>query len=127
MREKPGEIMGHLAYGHPFLDGNGRTMMVVHSVLAQRTGFSVNWAATEKTDYLNALTEEIENPKAAALNKYLKPFIARAIADDGLAAAVVATTGLDGQSANTVAGQIGDPALQERYRAHELAREQIRK
>jgi cell filamentation protein len=131
MREKPGEIMGHLAYGHPFLDGNGRTMMVLHSVLAQRAGFSVNWAATDKTDYLNALTEEIENPKAAALSKYLKkdlkPVIARAIADDGLSAAVVATPGLDGQSANTVAGQIGDPALQERYRAHELAREQIRK
>jgi cell filamentation protein len=127
MREKPGEIMGHLAYGHPFLDGNGRTMMVVHSVLAQRAGFSVNWAATDKTDYLNALTEEIENPKAAALNKYLKPFIARTIADDGLAAAVVATPGLEVQSANTVAGQISDPALQERYRAQELAREQIRK
>jgi cell filamentation protein len=25
MREKPGEIMGLLAYGHPFLEGNGRT------------------------------------------------------------------------------------------------------
>lgn len=24
MLAKPGEIMGHLAYGHPFLDGNGR-------------------------------------------------------------------------------------------------------
>jgi cell filamentation protein len=127
MREKPGEIMGHLAYGHPFLDGNGRTMMVVHSVLTQRAGFSINWAATDKTDYLNALTEEIENPKAAALDKYLKPFIAKAIADRGLAAAVVATRGLDGQSANTVAGQISDPALQARYRAQELAREEVRK
>jgi cell filamentation protein len=127
MREKPGEIIGHLAYGHPFLDGNGRTMMVVHSVLAQRAGFSINWAATDKTDYLNALTEEIGNPKAAALNKYLKPFITRAIADSGLVAAVVATPGLDGQSANTVAGQISDPALQERYRAQELAREEVQK
>jgi cell filamentation protein len=25
MTEKPGEIMGYLAYGHPFLDGNGRS------------------------------------------------------------------------------------------------------
>jgi len=102
-------------------------MMVVHSVLAQRAGFSINWAATDKTDYLNALTEEIGNPKAAALNKYLKPFITRAIADSGLVAAVVATPGLDGQSANTVAGQISDPALQERYRAQELAREEVQK
>jgi cell filamentation protein len=127
MQTKPGEIMGHLAYGHPFLDGNGRTIMVVHSVLAQRAGFAINWAATDKTDYLNALTEEIENPKAGVLNTYLEPFITLAVADNGLAAAVVAAPGLDGQSANTVAGQISDPALQERYRAQELAREAIQK
>ena len=24
MSKKPGEVMGYLAYGHPFLDGNGR-------------------------------------------------------------------------------------------------------
>ena len=36
MREKPGVIMGYLAYAHPFLDGNGRTIMVVHGVMAQR-------------------------------------------------------------------------------------------
>jgi cell filamentation protein len=51
--------LGHIAYGHPFRDSNGRTIMVVHSVLAQRAGFSVNCAATDKTAYLNALTEEI--------------------------------------------------------------------
>lgn len=38
MAAKPGEVMGHLAYGHPFLDGNGRTIMVVHCILAQRAG-----------------------------------------------------------------------------------------
>jgi len=52
MREKAGEVMGYLAHGHPFLDGNGRTIMVVHSVLAQRAGFSVDWASTDKTAYL---------------------------------------------------------------------------
>ena len=46
MKAKPGEIMGYLAYGHPFLDGNGRTIMTVHSVLAQRAGFSIDWSAT---------------------------------------------------------------------------------
>jgi len=127
MLARPGEVMGHLAYAHPFLDGNGRTIMVVHSVLAHRAGFSVNWAATDKTDYLNALTEEIENPKANALNTYLKPFITAPVANNGLAAALVAAPGLDGQSANTVAGQISDPALQERYRAQELAREEVQK
>ena len=28
MRKKPGEVMGLFAYGHPFLDGNGRTMLL---------------------------------------------------------------------------------------------------
>ena len=119
--------MGHLAYGHPFLNGNGRTIMVVHSMLAHRAGFSVNWAATDKTDYLKALTEEIERPKTGALNTYLKPFIAAAVANSGLAATIVAAPGLDGQSSNTVAGQISDPALQERYKAQELAREELQK
>jgi cell filamentation protein len=36
MAVKPGEIMGYLAYAHPFLDGNGRTIMVLHAVLSQR-------------------------------------------------------------------------------------------
>jgi cell filamentation protein len=38
MAAKPGEVMGHLAFGHPFLDGNGRTIMVMHCVLAHRAG-----------------------------------------------------------------------------------------
>ena len=127
MLARPGEIMGHLAYGHPFLDGNGRTIMVLHSVLAQRAGFSVNWAATDKSHYLNALTEEIENPKTGALNTYLKPFITDAVANSGLAAAIAAAPGLDGQLDSAVAGEISDPDLQERYRAQELAREEVKK
>ena len=54
--------MGYLAYGHPFLDGNGRTIMVIHTELAQRAGISIEWAATSKTEYLTALTQEIETP-----------------------------------------------------------------
>jgi len=55
---KPGEVMGYLAHGHPVLDGNGRTIMVIHSILAQRAGFSIDWAATDKTEYLQALTKD---------------------------------------------------------------------
>jgi cell filamentation protein, protein adenylyltransferase len=62
MRRKPGEVMGYLAYAHPFLDGNGRTIMVVHSVLAQRAGMSIDWGTTNKDEYLAALTQEIDNP-----------------------------------------------------------------
>jgi cell filamentation protein len=55
MLAKPGEVMGYLAHGHPFLDGNGRTIMVIHAVLAQRAGFSIDWAATDKNAFLEAL------------------------------------------------------------------------
>ncbi len=63
MAAKPGEIMGYFAHGHPFLDGNGRTIMVLHCVLAQRAGFSIDWAATTKNDYLAALTRELDEPR----------------------------------------------------------------
>ena len=43
---KPKRGHGNFAHGHPFLDGNGRTIMVLHCVLAQRAGFSIDWAAT---------------------------------------------------------------------------------
>jgi cell filamentation protein len=73
MNKKPGEVMGLFAYGHPFLDGNGRTMLIVHSELCYRAGFSIDWSKTFKTDYLNALSGEIKNPGHGVLDSYLLP------------------------------------------------------
>jgi cell filamentation protein, protein adenylyltransferase len=123
MAAKPGEIMGYLAYGHPFLDGNGRTIMVVHGVLAQRAGFSVDWAATTKSDYLSALTKELDDPGKGHLDTYLKPFMREALTDDRLAAKIAQAPGLDGSSRqNEVLGKTNDPALQARYEQQELKR-----
>jgi cell filamentation protein len=83
MAAKPGEVMGYLAYGHPFLDGNGRTIMVVHSMLAQRAGFSIDWAATGKNDYLTALAKELDLPGKGLLDAYLRPFKS-AVSQSGL-------------------------------------------
>jgi cell filamentation protein len=99
MKARPGEIMGYLAYGHPFLDGNGRTIMTVHSVLAQRAGFSIDWAATKKDAYLDALTKEIESPQKGHLDAYLKPFRRDPIAYEQLAPAIARAPGLDGRAA----------------------------
>src|SRR5690606_35632373 len=74
MREKPGEVMGNLAYAHPFLDGNGRTIMTVHTELCRRAGIHIDWSQTNKTDYLNALTRELEAPGKGHLDAYLKPY-----------------------------------------------------
>jgi cell filamentation protein, protein adenylyltransferase len=121
MKAKPGEIMGYLAYGHPFLDGNGRTIMTVHSVLAQRAGFSIDWSATKKDAYLDALTQEIENPSKGSLDTYLKPFIRDPIAYERLATAIVEAPGLDGSvqdaALNEVLGNTDEPGVKAQYEA----------
>jgi cell filamentation protein len=121
MTTKPGEIMGYLAYGHPFLDGNGRTIMTVHSVLAQRAGFSIDWSATRKDDYLEALTKELENPLKGYLDTYLKPFRRDAIAYDQLAIEIAKTPGLDGSAQNAelneVLGNTDEAIVKARYEA----------
>jgi cell filamentation protein len=74
-REKPGEIMGLLAYGHPFLEGNGRTLMVVHGDLARRADIHIEWERVEKLPYLAALTTELEGPGAGRLDAFLAPYV----------------------------------------------------
>ena len=120
MIKKPGEVMGYLAFGHPFLDGNGRTIMTIHSVMAQRAGFSINWAATSQADYLDALTKELDDPRSGHLDNYLKPFIAEAVAYDQLATQIAGAPGIDGRGearANEVLGVSSDPAVKEQYAA----------
>jgi cell filamentation protein len=128
MRQKPGEVMGYLAFGHPFLDGNGRTIMVVHSVLAQRAGISIDWGSTNKDEYLNALTQEIDNPGKGILDKYLKPFVKSATAEDQLAGQVRDLPGLSGAAgeqaeSDIVLGKVSEPAVEERYKAQRIQRE----
>ena len=75
MRDKPGEVMGLLAYGHPFLEGNGRVLMVVHSDLARRADMHIEWEHVQKQPYLAALTKELEGPGAGRLDAFLNPFV----------------------------------------------------
>jgi cell filamentation protein len=121
MAEKPGEVMGYLAYGHPFLDGNGRTIMLIHAELARRVGISIDWAATDKDQYLAALTQELEEPGKGKLDAYLKPFI-RKRSEKNIADAIKAAPGLDGSNADTVAGETSNPTLKAQYEAQEVKR-----
>jgi len=124
MREKPGEVMGYLAHGHPFLDGNGRTIMVVHSILAQRAGISIDWAATDKTEYLLALTKELDDPGKGILDTYLEPYIRPAVSD--LKEHINAAKGLDGGRGqmDTVRGSNDDPTVQAAYEQQRLRRDE---
>jgi cell filamentation protein len=123
MTANPGEVMGYLAYGHPFLDGNGRTIMILHSVMAQRAGFSVDWAATSKFDYLAALTKELDEPGKGHLDAYLKSFVRDAVTDERLAAEVAQAPGIDGSGEqDEVLGKTSEPELRVRYEQQEFRR-----
>ncbi|MDI9689719.1 Fic family protein [Burkholderia cenocepacia] len=120
MRERPGAVMGAFAWGHPFLDGNGRTMLLVHSELCHRAAISVNWAATRKADYLRALTQELLKPQDQPLDVYLRPFLVAAPAAGALLEHLLALPGLDGRGGGAdrqidVAYAADDPAANEGY------------
>ncbi len=127
MANQPGEVMGYLAYGHPFLDGNGRTIMVVHAELAERAGISIHWAATSKSAYLAALSEEIDHPGKGHLDAYLKPFMREPIGVEQMEGNITGTHGLDGRAnvsadENTVLGNVSASELKARYEEHRLRR-----
>jgi cell filamentation protein len=91
-----GFIMGMFAYGHPFLDGNGRTMLLIHAELCFRANLSINWLRTSKVNYLNALTREIESPDKGHLDNYLQPFVENQIPRSRWLETLVMLPGLDG-------------------------------
>lgn len=95
-RERPGEVMGNLALAHPFLDGNGRAILLVYTELCYRAGFSIDWSQTTKDGYLTALSAEILDPRQQPLDSYLKPHVINAVNRDDWPALIGGIRGLDG-------------------------------
>lgn len=123
MPQKLGEIMGLFAYGHPFLDGNGRTMLLVHMELCHRSGFSIDWHKAKKTDYLKVLSQEIETPGKGILDRYLLQFKAPQVDRHQWGENILGMKGLDGlDDDNQVEGNLDDPAIAEKYRLIEAKR-----
>lgn len=122
-RQKPGEVIGLFAYAHPFLDCNGRTMLLVHADLCRRAGFSIDWLRTNKNDYLKALSAEIEQPGKGILDTYLQPFISDPMDTQAWTAVVPQIQGLDGiPAADTIEGSFADPGVSQKYREFEQRR-----
>lgn len=124
MKEKAGTIMGSFAFAHPFLDGNGRSILLVHMELCFRAGFSIAWASTNKTAYLEALSREIDSPDNGHLDTYLSDFIVPATGRDEWFDQTLSIQGLDGTAAIDamdeevyVAGDANAPEMLERYRS----------
>lgn len=123
MQARPGEVMGLFAYGHPFLDGNGRTMLVVHTELCNRAGFSISWEKSNKNDYLIALTREIGNPGQGILDTYLGGLITAPVSKEDWKKTIQELPGLDGLSSDQqIDGDINDPAIIEKYEELEARR-----
>ncbi|WP_186374239.1 Fic family protein [Roseomonas gilardii] len=74
LRVGPGEVFGALAYAHPFLDTNGRTLMTVHAELTRRAGFHIDWSAIGKAEFLTALTAELRKP-GSSMDALLLPHV----------------------------------------------------
>jgi cell filamentation protein len=96
LAKKPGVVMGQFAWGHPFLDGNGRTMLIVHTELCSRANFSIDWSSSKKMDYLQALTQELRTPDRGLLDGYFKPLIRKLPARKVWMDHIKALPGLDG-------------------------------
>lgn len=117
MRDKPGEVMGLFAYGHPFLDGNGRAMLVVHTELCARANFAIDWARTNKRDYLENLTREIETPGEGILDAYVGQFIVDERPRDTWQSVLCGIPGLSGDDGEDVIdGDFSEPSVAEKYR-----------
>ena len=105
MRRQPGAVMGAFAWAHPFLDGNGRTMMLAHTELCRRAGILVDWPATNRMAYLTALTAELKDPGAKQLDAYLAQFVRKWERTDDLVMQLRALPGLDGLAATSAVGR----------------------
>ncbi|WP_423708718.1 Fic/DOC family protein [Undibacterium sp. WLX3042] len=123
MSARPGEVMGLFAYGHPFLDGNGRTMLLVHAELCRRAGFSISWESTRKNDYLLALTNEIASPGKGILDRYLLQFIGPPQISEAWINTATTLQGLDGTSTqDEIGGTFNDPVVVAEYQQFERQR-----
>lgn len=118
-RDSPGDVMGQLAFAHPFLDGNGRTILLVFMELCYRAKFAIEWSRTNKDDYLRALSEEIESPFKGHLSHYLKPFVVDIAHRDEWAAMIGGIKGLDGLDKEGITYEsLDDPEVQHIYNTY---------
>ncbi|MDX5629608.1 MULTISPECIES: Fic family protein [unclassified Brenneria] len=118
-RDRPGEVMGQLAFAHPFLDGNGRTILLIFMELSYRAKFAINWSKTTKDVYLRALSDEIRDPSKGHLDNYLKPFVVNISSRDEWPALISGIKGLDGlDKEDIVYESLDSPEVQRIYKTY---------
>ena len=86
VRAHAGEVFGYLAHGHPFLEGNGRTILTVFAELTRRAGFFIRWDEIDKDEFLRTLTRELLQPGKGSMDA----LVARHMQDGVLSADITA-------------------------------------
>jgi cell filamentation protein len=71
LSEHLGEVYSILAFNHPFLDGNGRSLNAVFTELARRSDFGIAWDRVNKETYLSGLTSGVMFMLYEPLNSHL--------------------------------------------------------
>jgi cell filamentation protein len=122
MRARSGEVMGFLAHGHPFLDGNGRTIMVIHAVLGAARGLQYRLGRDRQECLSGRPDQGTRRSLQGLLDAYLEPYVRAPVPN--LAVHLAATKGLDGVTlgADTVQGRNDDPAVQAKYEQQRIKR-----
>ncbi|MDI3441599.1 Fic family protein [Erwinia sp. V90_4] len=122
-KERPGEVMGQLCFAHPFLDGNGRSILLTFMELCYRANFAIDWSKTTKDDYLRALSEEIREPFKGHLDKYLQPFVIEINSREQWPEIIGSIKGLDGlDKEGIVYGSLDDPDIVKIYATYKTQR-----
>jgi cell filamentation protein len=75
LRAHPGEVFGQLAYAHPFLEGNGRTILTVYADLTRRANFHIAWDQIDKDLFLKTLTGELLNPGKGTMDALVRRYV----------------------------------------------------
>lgn len=79
IRVRPGEVFGYLAHSHPFLEGNGRTILTIFAELTRRAGFYIRWEALDKQEFLDTLTRELLQPGRGIMDQLVLPYVQKGV------------------------------------------------
>lgn len=71
LKNNIGYVYGELAFNHPFLDGNGRSLNTVFTEMLRRSGLKMNWEAVDRSEYLDHLTQAVLLTNYTHLDRYL--------------------------------------------------------
>lgn len=75
--DSPGDAYSLLCYSHPFLDGNGRSLLLVHSEMLRRSSAHIEWENVDPEAFLSTLTIDLQHPNNNHLNEFLRPHLVR--------------------------------------------------